>query len=157
MNENKNYDAAFCGNLAIHQTNSIQDYGFLLVVDIDTLEIVQGSENVDLITSKPIRELIGANLSDFITDKELTGLKTEIEVRNDSTYTLSSQALGQEDKPRIFNGTYHFNTVKSTITLDAEGDHLKFLVQDDMLKKLDKFGDPEQGAPQEKYLLRRVQ
>jgi len=79
MNENKNYDAAFCGNLAIHQTNSIQDYGFLLVVDIDTLEIVQGSENVDLITSKPIRELIGANLSDFITDKELTGLKTEIE------------------------------------------------------------------------------
>jgi len=79
MNENKNYDAAFCGNLAIHQTNSIQDYGFLLVVDIDTLEIVQGSENVDLITSKPIRELIGTNLSDFITDKELTGLKTEIE------------------------------------------------------------------------------
>ncbi len=89
--------------------------------------------------------------------KDCEGLKTEIEVRTDSTYTLSSQALGQEDKPRNFKGTYHFDTAKSTITLDAEGDHLKFLVQDGMLKKLDKFGDPEQGAPQEKYLLKRVE
>ncbi|AWH84331.1 hypothetical protein HYN59_04010 [Flavobacterium album] len=88
---------------------------------------------------------------------ECKGLKTEIEVRNDSTYTLSSQALGQEDKPRIFKGTFNFNTAKKTITLDAEGDHLKFLVNDGMLKKLDKFGDPEQGAPQEKYLLKKVQ
>jgi len=85
------------------------------------------------------------------------GLKTEIEVRNDSTYTLSSQALGQEDKPRLFDGTYHYDTIKNTITLDAEGDHLKFLVRDGMLKKLDKFGDPEQGAPQEQYLLKRVE
>jgi len=84
------------------------------------------------------------------------GLKTEIEVRADSTYTLSSQALGQEDKPRLFKGTYHFDTVKNTVTLDAEGDHLKFLVQEGRLKKLDKFGDPEQGAPQEKYLLDKV-
>ncbi|MCW4470632.1 copper resistance protein NlpE [Flavobacterium sp. MFBS3-15] len=89
--------------------------------------------------------------------KDCDGLKTEIEVRSDSTYTLASQALGQEDKPRVFNGTYHFDTAKSTITLDAEGDHLKFLVGDGMLKKLDKFGDPEQGAPQENYLLKRVE
>lgn len=79
MSENKNYDAAFCGNLAIHQTNSIQDYGFLLVVELETLEIVQGSENLNLITSKSVRELIGANLADFLTADELTGLRKEIE------------------------------------------------------------------------------
>lgn len=84
------------------------------------------------------------------------GLKTELEVRSDSSYTLSSLAMGLENKPNIYNGAYHFDKAKSTVTLDAEGDHLKFLVKDGMLKKLDKFGEPEQGAPQEKYLLRRV-
>lgn len=88
--------------------------------------------------------------------KDCDGLKTEIEVRADSTYTLSSQALRQEDKPRVFNGKYNFDKAKNTITLDAEGDHLKFLVQHGSLKKLDKFGDPEQGAPQEKYVLEKV-
>jgi hypothetical protein len=30
------------------------------------------------------------------------------------------------------------------------------LVDNGMLKKLDKFGDPEKGAPQDRYLLKRV-
>lgn len=107
--------------------------------------------------AKPETAWIGKYTGVLPCWNDCEGLKTEIEVRNDSTYTLSSQALGQEDKPRLFKGTFHFDASKSTITLDAEGDHLKFLVQDDMLKKLDKFGDPEQGAPHEKYLLKRVE
>ncbi|WP_158798947.1 GAF domain-containing protein [Pedobacter sp. L105] len=77
MAENQNYDAAFCGNLAIHQTNSIQDYGFLLVIDIENFEIVQGSENLDKLCSKHISELIGASLSDFMTAEDLKSLRTE--------------------------------------------------------------------------------
>ena len=78
MNENKNYDAAFCGNLAIHQTNSIQDYGYLIVADIENLEIVQGSENLELICSKPVRELIGTHLSEFFTAAQLSELRKEM-------------------------------------------------------------------------------
>lgn len=77
--------------------------------------------------------------------KDCEGLKTEITVNADSTYTLSSQALGQEKEPRIFKGKYSLQTSKNIITLDAEGDRLKFLVQDNSLKKLDKFGDVEQA------------
>lgn len=85
-----------------------------------------------------------------------SGLETQIEIRSDSSYTLSSQALGLDDKPNVYNGSYHFDRSKSTVTLDAEGDHLKFLVDNGMLKKLDKFGDPEKGAPQDRYILKRV-
>jgi uncharacterized lipoprotein NlpE involved in copper resistance len=88
--------------------------------------------------------------------KDCEGLRTEITVNADSTYTLSSQALGLEKEPRIFKGTYHLQASKNIITLDADGDHLKFLVKENSLKKLDKFGDPEQGAPQDKYVLERV-
>ena len=77
------------------------------------------------------------------------------------TYSLSSQYLGKEDKPRTFTGTYYFDKAKETITLDAEGDHLKFKIIDDgadgLLKKLDKFGDEEKGGPPARYLLHKVQ
>ena len=78
MAENKNYDSQFCGNLAIHQTNSIQDYGFLLVIDKTTLEIVQGSENIDQIFETKIQDLVGNRLADFLTEEDLTHLRSEI-------------------------------------------------------------------------------
>ena len=89
------------------------------------------------------------------------GIKTEITVNADKTYSLSSQYLGKEENPRIFKGTYNLDTSKNIITLDAEGDHLEFEIIDDgaygMLKKLDKFGDEEEGAPEARYFLHRVQ
>lgn len=85
------------------------------------------------------------------------GLKTDIEVRADSTYTLISQYLGKGIPANIYNGTYHFEQSKQMITLDAEGDHLKFQVQDGMLIKRDKFGDPEQGSDEARYYLHPVQ
>lgn len=85
------------------------------------------------------------------------GIKTEFEVKHDSTYTLTSQYLGKGVPPAIYNGTYHFEQSKQMITLDAEGDHLKFQVQDGMLIKRDKFGNPEQGPEEARYYLHPVQ
>jgi len=78
MSENKNYDAEFCGKLAIHQTNSIQDYGYLLVLDVSSLEIIQCSENINEITSKSARELVGRDLTAIFLPKEVDLLKLEI-------------------------------------------------------------------------------
>jgi len=78
MTESKNYDAAFCGNLAIHQTNAIQDFGFLMVIDISTFEIVQGSENLEVLCSRPVDGVIGANLSEFLSPADLVEFKKEI-------------------------------------------------------------------------------
>jgi len=73
---------------------------------------------------------------------------------------LSSQAIGRDAKPAVYNGTY-YRDEKNIITLDAEGDHLKFKIIDDgadgMLQKLDKFGDDEQGGPPARYFLHKVQ
>jgi len=78
MVNQKNYDTEFCGNLAIHQTNSIQDYGFLLVVDKANLEIVQGSENLQDLLTVPIHTLIGTNLADLLSSTDLENMKKEI-------------------------------------------------------------------------------
>lgn len=85
------------------------------------------------------------------------GLLTKIIITKDSTYSLLSQELGNEDMPRTFKGTYSFKKSDSIITLDAEGDHLKFKIMDGMIKKLDKFGNEEQGGPAARYLLHKVQ
>lgn len=85
------------------------------------------------------------------------GLLTKLTINTDSTYSLSSQELGNENTPRIFKGTYSLKKSDGVITLDAEGDHLKFKIMEGMVKKLDKFGNEEQGGPAARYLLHKVQ
>jgi len=72
------------------------------------------------------------------------------------TYALSSQYVGKETKPRVFKGTFYLDEATQIITLDAEGDHLKFTLLDNSVKKLDKFGEDEQGAPAERYVLKKI-
>lgn len=83
------------------------------------------------------------------------GIMTEITIRQDSTYSLAVKALGQEDAPRKFEGTFHWDKTKNVITLDANGDHHKFKVQEGSLKELDKFGNPKQLGKQEDYILKK--
>ncbi|TRW22875.1 copper resistance protein NlpE [Flavobacterium zepuense] len=87
---------------------------------------------------------------------DCSGIKTELAINADKSYSLSSQYLGREAKPHAYKGTFYHDEVTGIITLDAEGDHLKFKLQDGSLKKLDKFGDDEQGAPAEQYILKKV-
>lgn len=70
MAENNNFDREFCGNLAIHQTNSIQDYGYLLVLNSSDLNIIQGSENIADLTGMDIRTLIGTSFVDFLNEED---------------------------------------------------------------------------------------
>jgi uncharacterized lipoprotein NlpE involved in copper resistance len=83
------------------------------------------------------------------------GIMTEITIKRDSTYSLSVQAIGQEETPRTFKGTFYWDKSKNGITLDANGDHHKFKVQEGSLKELDKFGDPKQLGKQEDYILKK--
>lgn len=86
------------------------------------------------------------------------GILTRISLSKDKTYTLSSQYLGKEKNPTIYKGMYNLDNTKNIVTLDAEGDHLKFLVveKDSMIIKLDKFGDREKGGPAARYFLHKV-
>jgi len=73
---------------------------------------------------------------------------------------LYSQYTGKEAKPAVYAGTYYLDEATDVVTLDAEGDHLKFKIIGDgangLLKKLDKFGADEQGGPASRYLLHKI-
>jgi uncharacterized lipoprotein NlpE involved in copper resistance len=127
---------------------------------VDTATITDTEIVTDTIAKKPAGDTSqnaldwpGTYAGTLPCGGECKGIKTEIILNNDAAYSLSSQFLGQETKPRIFKGKFSWDETGSIITLDAEGDHLKFKVQEGSLKKLDKFGDPEQGGPQEAYVL----
>lgn len=72
------YDSEFCGSLPIHLTNLIQPYGILLVVDKDSLNIIQASENTQGVFSKPVSEVVNASLESFIGSDGTSLLKEKL-------------------------------------------------------------------------------
>lgn len=102
MSNNKNYDSEFCGSLAIHQTNSVQDYGFLLVVENEKLEIIQGSENLSTLTGIPIRELIGAPVTSIFQPEDLTRLKGEIAKGNRIRIPFQCTIMVDQDPKALY-------------------------------------------------------
>lgn len=120
-------------------------------VAVDTTTVKTGTDPEAMATNR-----IG-KYSGVLPCGDCKGIKTEIDIKDDSTYTLFSHYLGKGIAPNTYNGTYHFQESKQMITLDAEGDHLKFQVQDGMLIKRDKFGNPEQGDDEARYYLHPVQ
>jgi uncharacterized lipoprotein NlpE involved in copper resistance len=65
------------------------------------------------------------------------GIKTDITLGKDNTYSLQEQYLEKEKTPRIFDG--------------------KFKVMEGRLRMLDKFGDPKQGGKPEDFDLKKVE
>lgn len=84
------------------------------------------------------------------------GIKTDMTLNNDATYSLSEQYLEKEKKPRTFKGKFSWDEKGSIITLDAEGDHHKFKVMEGKLQILDKFGDAKQGGRADEFMLAKV-
>jgi light-regulated signal transduction histidine kinase (bacteriophytochrome) len=70
----RNFDAEFCGKLPLHQTNLIQPHGVLLIVKRDDLSVLQGSENADVVFNIPVAEMVGRQLSDFLSEEDLSRL-----------------------------------------------------------------------------------
>lgn len=117
MADNKNFDAEFCGNLAIHQTNSIQDFGFLLVLDAKNFTIIQGSDNVEEITSKNIKQLIGDSLADYLNQEDFDYFKTAVAKgeRNRVPFRFS---FGNQNQPTALDVLAHVK--KELIILEIE-------------------------------------
>lgn len=128
----------------------------ILAVSLTGCKDGEKAKDVQNTAAEKPTEWMGTYTGTLPCRADCEGLKTEITVNADSTYTLSSQAMGQENEPRVFNGKYHLQSSTGIITLDAEGDHLKFKIEDGRLRKLDKFGEREQAGNEEQYLLNRV-
>lgn len=79
MAERKNFDSEFCGSLPLHHINSIQDYGYLLIVDIKGLSVIQASENTPELFGKDIKVITTSLLSDFIEQAAIVQIKLLLE------------------------------------------------------------------------------
>jgi chemotaxis family two-component system sensor kinase Cph1 len=85
---NKNFDSDFCGSLPLHHVNMIQPHGYLLVLNKDTLNIIQVSENIsDLFQAEaastintPIEKYIPSAQLDDLRNKVNTGIKNKIPI-----------------------------------------------------------------------------
>jgi len=75
MAEKKNFDSEFCGSLPLHHINSIQDYGYLLVLDKRSLSIIQASENLTGLFAKSMQELMGTSLAAYLDKVEIDRLQ----------------------------------------------------------------------------------
>ncbi len=147
---------AGCKNDADKNSVEQQEQGTLPNIENDS---VPPAANNGPEANVPKDETVWAgNYSGSLPCGDCKGIKTDITLNADKTYTLSSQYIGKETKPTVYKGTYTLDD-KNIVALDAEGDHLKFLImeKDNMLKKLDKFGNEEQGAPQARYFLHKTQ
>ncbi|MES2830079.1 MAG: GAF domain-containing protein [Bacteroidota bacterium] len=120
MPEKKDYDSQFCGNLAIHQTNSIQDYGYLLIIDTSSLEIIQGSENITDIIGASIQDLIGADFSKFLSPADAERLKKEIAIGARTRIPYSCKLVNAAD---AFDLNVLLHIKKDQVILEIEKAH----------------------------------
>lgn len=78
MTEKKSFDSDFCGNLPLHNVNLIQDYGYLLVLEPEHLNIIQTSENITEVTEGSFQEMIGKNIADYLDEESLEEIKKNL-------------------------------------------------------------------------------
>lgn len=64
------FDAEFCGKVPLHQTNLIQPHGYLLIVDSESLEILQASENTAELLERDIFQIVQCSLGDFLPSEQ---------------------------------------------------------------------------------------
>lgn len=150
--------ATGCKNETTKDTIDQQEQGTLPDSKLDTVPPpVQDTTIVDTVAATTTKTGWYGSYSGSLPCGDCKGILTKLTVNADNTYTLSSQYLGKETKPTVYKGTYNLDD-KKIITLDAEGDHLKFQVkeEDEMLVKLDKFGNAEQGSPAARYFLHKT-
>ncbi|GAB2686061.1 hypothetical protein GCM10027037_04720 [Mucilaginibacter koreensis] len=93
----KNFDSEFCGSLPLHHVNMIQPHGYLLVLNKETLQIIQVSENISDVLQINAQDAINTTFANYVEENQLeelkakldTGIKDKIPV----TITLNQQRL----------------------------------------------------------------
>ncbi|WP_293304986.1 GAF domain-containing protein [Pedobacter sp. UBA5917] len=118
MSEIRNYDAEFCGNLPIHHINSIQDYGYLLVLDNKTLNIIQVSENLNILTGKAPAEIINKHLSAWFSENDVANI-TKL-IKGDAKDRIPLNLVFENGNKQLhFDGLIHIKNDYSLLEIEV--------------------------------------
>ncbi|MGN6177679.1 MAG: GAF domain-containing protein [Mucilaginibacter sp.] len=74
MADNRNFNNDFCGSVPLHNINLIQDYGYLVVIGIDSKVILQASENFVELVDKPVPDIVNTSFEDLIWPESIKQL-----------------------------------------------------------------------------------
>ncbi|WP_207426842.1 GAF domain-containing protein [Pedobacter sp. SYSU D00535] len=72
------FDSEFCGSLPLHQINQIQSYGYLLVLDRQSLSIVQASENIEEVFGKQVKAVVGTEIGTYLAPATVDKLRERV-------------------------------------------------------------------------------
>lgn len=106
MTKKKNYDSDFCGNLPLNHINSIQSYGFLIVLDINRLTVIQASENLSEITGFPVREFVNTSIEEYVDGESFSRIQSLLQLGVKNRIPLNL-ALGKEGQFSNFQALMH--------------------------------------------------
>ncbi len=96
----KNYDSDFCGSLPLHFINLVQPHGFVMVIDRESFNIRQISENVINFLGIAATDLLNLNLSQLVEPEQLEIIRRKTqqwnhEVRIPEQLTFKGKGLEQ--------------------------------------------------------------
>jgi chemotaxis family two-component system sensor kinase Cph1 len=94
----KNFDSDFCGSLPINFVNSIQDYGYLVVVDRRSFSIIQLSENLPLLLSANPEDLLNKDIRDLFIGMHSESLQNYLAQENTQLAPLVLQLSFDSNK-----------------------------------------------------------
>jgi chemotaxis family two-component system sensor kinase Cph1 len=96
-------DLTDCEKEPIHIPGKIQSHGFLLVVDAETLTIVQASLNVVDLTGVQIRELCGRSIREYIAEPDMQYITELLQRQEYLILNPLRVAFTASDTPLVFN------------------------------------------------------
>ncbi len=68
-----------CEDEPLHIIGLVQSIGYIIVLDVETLEIVQVSENIDQLTGEKPKHMVGASIDEFFSTSFLHGFENLLE------------------------------------------------------------------------------
>ncbi|MTI41081.1 copper resistance protein NlpE N-terminal domain-containing protein [Fulvivirga lutimaris] len=83
------------------------------------------------------------------------GIQTEIILKGDESFTMTTQYLGKDDERNVSTGSFKWDESGSNITLN-EDPNLQYKVGEFVLFKLDNEGNRITGELSENYMLRKI-
>ncbi len=83
------------------------------------------------------------------------GIETEIELRQDNTYTKKATYIGKSNDVLESSGTFSWNNEGNSITLLNEDEPNQYFVEENVLFHLDKEGNRITGNQADRYRLEK--
>lgn len=133
-----------CENEPLHIIGSVQSIGYIIVLDVETLNIVQVSENIHQLTGEKPKHMIGAGIDEFFSSSFLHAFETLLEsVDLDSSNSFFFEHGHQDYVVNThISDDYLVLEIEKDKKSQREKTHTRYsALIDNIIKELDRYDD----------------